>query len=151
MNKFNSMLVGLVGLTASGAAFAAYPDITGSTNVTMVDCDLLANDIVVMASGGVVGAMECDTTNNVIAVSMCHTSGLTTERTVKGENPTDGNCDDGFDLSSDGTSCTKTTTGAGFPTATSAKGTVSSRYPQGACTSAAALTEAKAQITKDLQ
>ncbi|WP_222909316.1 hypothetical protein [Pseudomonas sp. DNDY-54] len=143
MKKTQLLVTGLCAFMMSGLAHAAYPNLAGGTNnITMVDCELLANDIKVVLSNNVVGGVQCNTDDNFVALSVCHTSGLTASRSAVQTEDANGNtiCTVGPDET-----CVETVTGASFPTATSARGTVSSQFPGGACTAESALANAEAQ------
>lgn len=121
----------LAGLVASGAASAAIPLNAGNNDVQMADCNLFASDIVVTLSQNVVGGMKCDEANNFVAVSVCHTRGLVSERSAVVTKNAEG---DVICTVVAGTEdCVETVTGSAFPTATTADGTVGSQFPGNTC------------------
>lgn len=148
MNKIKLIAIGLACFMTAGVASAT--QLTGSTNdYTRVDCSLLANDIEIILTSGVQGGISCDDTNNIVGLSVCHTAGLTTERSAhyeSGDTMSDGStCDDG----GTGDGCDETVTGAGFPSASTANGTVKTRYPGAGCDAANAETEAGDLVAED--
>ena len=153
MKAFKMTVIGLFGLMASGMASAQVaPDYdqvlnSGSNNLIMGDCPLLANDIRIILTNGVVGAIACHPGNTTVALSVCHGSGLTSNRseTVARDEPGEGEsvgaCPAG---STDGgvptAPCIATVSGAKFPSASTQRGTVSSLFPDAACDTADAQT-----------
>lgn len=147
MKKIELFATGLCVFMMSGFASAAYPELAGGTNnINMVDCNLLANDVKIVLSNNVVGGVQCNTDDNFVALSVCHTAGLTASRSAVVTEDANGNtiCTVGPDEK-----CVETVTGASFPTATSARGTVSSQFPGQACTTANALANAESQVLPD--
>jgi hypothetical protein len=138
-----TLITGLLGLMSTGAS-AAFPDLGGGPNtVTMLQCTQLANDIKIVLTGGVVGSIDCTTDQQIIGLSVCHTSGLTTQRSVA-EAPLDATnqtCAPGLTFNATTSKCEGTITGVKFPSATTAQGTVASRYPnQSTCDAGTAVT-----------
>lgn len=108
-----------LGLLASSSIYAAPSAITSP--IEMDDCPLLAENVRVSLSNGVMGSFNCA---SFIQVSTCSTAGRTTERT--GLVPCDN--DDTTDTpacNADGTMPTATVDGAYIYVATSNGGTVS--------------------------
>jgi len=143
MKTIQLMVAGLVGLMASATVSAEALN-SGNNDYLMSECTLLANDIKLILSGGVQGDIACDTDVNVVAVSVCHTAGLATSRSTafkKGDvisGTTTCDVDEG---------CVETVTGSAFPSASTANGTVASRYPGNDCTTDNAATETAAIIS----
>lgn len=134
MKKLPLIVAGFCGFMASGMAFAVYPELGGGPNdVTMVDCSLLANDIELVLSNNVVGGVACNTTTNVVALSLCHTSGQTASRSAVVTTDDAGlvTCIVGTPA---GETCVETVEGSSFPTASTAQGTVSNQFPGQDCT-----------------
>lgn len=146
MKKIKLITIGLVGLMSAGVAGAADVALTtGGNTITAIQCPQLANDISIILSANVVGGITCDTDATIVGLSICHQTGLTTERSVTAQPKvgagTNAVCVTGLTENQDGT-CYGTVTGASVPTATTAQGTVTSRYPGQACTGANALATA---------
>ncbi|TDY01173.1 hypothetical protein [Thiohalophilus thiocyanatoxydans] len=148
MNKIKLIAIGLACLMTAGVASAAQLS-GGSNDYTRVDCDLLANDIKIILTSGVAGGVTCDEANNLVGLSVCHTAGLTTERSATydhGDTMSDGTqCDDG----GSGDGCSETVTGSGFPSASTANGTVKTRYPGKSCDATNAEQEATDLVAED--
>lgn len=137
MKKIQVMLAALVALMSANAAMAT--DLgAGPNTFTMLDCTQLANDINIVISKNVVGGLDCTTDTVIIGLSVCHLTGLTTERSFSVA-PTDvagtPTCPQGA-LNADQTACEGITTGSAYPTATTASGTVNSQYPGNNCSAA---------------
>lgn len=152
MKMIQKSLIGLVGLMSVGAASAADVELaSGPNQITMLQCTQLANDISLVLSGNVVGGITCDTDATIVGVSVCHLTGLTTERSVAGASKVgvgvDATCVPGLTENADGT-CDGTVSGPAMPTATTAQGTVASRYPGTTCTAANALAEAGVAVSE---
>lgn len=152
MKKIQLLLIGLVSLMAAGTSSAAPVALgSGSNPVTMLQCTQLANDISLVLTRSVLGAIDCDDAT-IIGLSLCHETGLTISRTASeaptaGANPGDpATCPAGMQMNDAETLCIGTVTGAAFPSATTAQGTVSSRYPGGDCDAANAATESTAAV-----
>jgi preprotein translocase subunit YajC len=148
MKKIRIMLIGgLLGLISSGAANAVDLNTGGTTDITLLTCTQLANDIKVVLSSGVAGSVDCTTDANWMAVSVCHTAGLTSSRSYS-TSITSAACTTQSGTWVASTSkCEGTTTGPAYPTATTAAGTVGSVYPGGtACSTANAAAQATAAI-----
>lgn len=146
-----TLIAGMLGMMSTGSAFAAFPDLGGGSNtVTMLECTQLANDIKIVLTGGVVGNIDCATDQQIVGLSVCHTSGLTTQRSVA-EAPLDSTaqtCSPGLTYNSTTAKCEAVITGVRFPTATTAQGTVSSSYPnQTTCDTSTAAAESTAAVT----
>lgn len=146
-----TLIAGMLGMMSTGSAVAAFPDLGGGPNtVTMLECTQLANDIKIVLTGGVVGNIDCATDQQIVGLSVCHTSGLTTDRSVA-EAPldaTNGTCSPGLTFNATTSKCEGTITGVRFPTATTAQGTVASSYPnQTTCDATTAAAEASAAVT----
>ena len=149
MKKITMTAIGLAFLMNAASASAQTLG-GGPNNFTMVDCSLLNADVTLMLTGGVVGGVTCDdTTNLAVGLSLCHTSGLTIERSAKynhGDTMMNGVCDDG----GSGDGCVETVTGSAFPSASTIKGTVAAAYPGSACDAAVAETQSAAKIVADV-
>jgi len=131
MKKIFLVLATLATLMVSNSALAAFTLNGGTNDYRLTDCSLLANDIDIVLTSNVIGGVQCDTANNFIALSVCHTSGLVTERSaVVLDTNGDGTQDCTVTETED---CVQTVSGAQFPTATTANGTVTSQYPQQTC------------------
>ncbi|MFP3874972.1 MAG: hypothetical protein ACLFV1_11025 [Thiohalophilus sp.] len=133
--KMIMIVIGLACFMTAGVASAAtveLDDDSGKNAFTMVDCNLLANDVDIMLTDGVVGGIDCDEDNNAIGLSTCHTAGLTSER------------------SEDVDGTTETVSGASFPSASTLQGTVSSSFPEQSCDVTNAVGAATAKKDKDL-
>jgi len=132
MKLITSLL--FAGMMTSGAAVAQQLS-SADGEVTMVDCNLLANDIRITLTNGVVAGLQCDTTNNHVALAGCHTKGLSTERSalVLDPNDTPNDATDDCDPNADANGCVEVVSGASFPTATTKAGTVASRFPGSSC------------------
>ena len=129
------MLIGLVGLMASSGAFAVYPDLTAGGNPILVtECPQLANDINITISDGVLGSLDCDNDDTIVGLAVCHTTGLTTNRSATESADANGDCPAGFTADTERSTCVSTVSGPAFPYATTASGTVKSDYPGGDCT-----------------
>ena len=134
MKNIILLAAGLMASSMVSAVTLTQSDDPADRTITMIDCPLLNEDVVVSLTGGVVGGAQCDET--VIGLAMCHTAGRLTARSQ----PLDAN----------GLSCTlpaagepangcevQQVTGAQYPSATSLTGTVLSQYPGGnACSTA---------------
>lgn len=138
MKKIILTIAGLIGLMVAGNASAAFSLIPGSNDYRMVDCTLLANDTELVLTSNVVGGIQCDSVNNFIALSVCHTSGQVNERSavVLDPNDTPNDPTDDCDPTTDANGCVVTVSGAAFPTATTARGTVASAFPEQTCEAA---------------
>lgn len=150
MKKITMTAISLACLMAVGTTSAQ--ELTGGSNkYTMVTCSLLNADVTLMLTGGVVGGITCDPdTNLAIGMSLCHSSGLTLERSAKynaGETMSDGTaCVE----ATAGAGCVETITGSAYPSASTVKGTVATRYPGSACAAGTAVTESASKITDDV-
>ncbi|MVW76736.1 hypothetical protein [Pseudomonas xionganensis] len=134
MKKFILAAAGVCALVGSGAASAI--DLGGGTNeILMTDCTLLANDINLIVSNNVVGAVICDAGTGFAAVSLCHTNGQTNSRSAVVTADADGNTTCTITADED---CVETVEGSLFPSASSRFGTVSGQFPGAACAVAAA-------------
>lgn len=143
MKKFSLFAVAAFSVAASGAAVAAYPQLTGGPNdVTMVDCSLLANDIQLVLSNNVVGGVQCNTTDNFVAISLCHTSGQSASRSAVVTTDDQGNITCTISPTEN---CVETVSGSSFPTASTLQGTVAVQFPGQACTETTATAVADAQ------
>jgi hypothetical protein len=81
MKKFIMAAAGVCALMGSGVVSAI--DLGSGTNdVSMVDCSLLANDIEVTVSNNVVGSIICNAGTGFAAISLCHTSGQSNSRSA---------------------------------------------------------------------
>jgi hypothetical protein len=154
MKKIKLIAIGLVSLMATGYASAATLVLDSTSNtLDMVTCPLLANDVEIILTASVVGGVDCQDANNVVGLSVCHGNGLTTERSFSFADgitmPSGTVCDDG----GTGNGCVETVSGAQFPSASTEKGTVTSRFPGGGatCDTATALSSATDKITEDTQ
>ena len=123
----------LAAMMASSGAMAATPLAEGKNVYTMQQCSLLANDITVVTSKGVVASIGCDTTTQYMAVSVCHSKGLTTDRTaVVTHNPAGTQT---CTVEVGGETCIQTVTGSLFPSASTKNGTVTQIFPGATCIS----------------
>jgi hypothetical protein len=157
MKKIQKIFIGMlavVSLAAAGNASAIDLD-TSSTTITKLDCTQLANDITIILTSGVVGSVDCTSNaNDYIGMSVCHTSGLKTSRTEAESTVPDVNdpsiptCPSFGSLTDVGgvQKCVGVVEGSAFPTATTAQGTVTSRYPGSDCSVGTAGTEATASV-----
>lgn len=150
MKKIHVMLIALLGFMSSNTAMAI--DLQNGPNaISFLTCTQLANDIDVILSNNVVGSLDCTTDTTIIGVSVCHTTGLTTERSFSTAADYDStndtySCTAGT-LNSTTNKCEGTTSGSAFPTATTAAGTVASQYPATDCSAGNAATVATAAVT----
>ena len=139
MKMFKMTIIGLFGLMAAGMASAQAPDYdqdlnSGNNNLIMGDCPRLANDIRIILTNGVNGALACRPGNTTIALSVCHGSGLTSNRSETVTREDGGACPEGSTDGGDATApCIATVSGAKFPTASTQRGTVSSEFPNDVC------------------
>lgn len=136
----------LIGLMVSGASMAATTTQelgSGPNGYKMTTCDLLANDISIVVSQNAVGGVACNNVDNIVGLSICHTSGLTAERSsvVTTDNSGATVC-----TVSDTEKCIQTVSGATFPRASTTDGTVRQWFPGSGtqCTAANAVTQATA-------
>ena len=134
MKKIALLIAGLMASTASMAAVTTQQLAGGQNAVTMVTCDLLANDITITLTSNVTGGFACDNTNNVVALSVCHTKGLTADRSAVVTQNADGSPKCTIIQGSE--TCVETVTGSSFPSATTENGTVTSHFPGATCTTA---------------
>jgi hypothetical protein len=149
MKKIQLMLVGVLGLTASGLSSAVEVMGAGGATLTILACPQLANDTRVVLSANVRGAYDCDTDAVIVGISACHATGLTAGRSADvaptappagspvGTPPT---CTAPLTLTGQAPNerCTGTVEGATFPTATTGQGTVISAFPGQDCDEAGA-------------
>jgi len=104
-----------------------------------------------MLTGGVIGGVTCDaTTDLAVGLSLCHTSGLTLERSAKYANGETMSSGDACVEATAGEGCVETVTGSAFPSASTIKGTVAAAYPGSACDAAVAETQSAAKIVADV-
>lgn len=117
----------VAGLLVSNAVLA--DDFPGSTNVIEdTDCEMLAENVTINLSKDVLGGFDCNSRSIVIAA--CHPTGRKSTRTLPVETCTD----------ADPPVCTtenEPVTGSAVPYASTERGTVTSEYPGGDCTTAA--------------
>lgn len=142
MKKFAIILAGLMFTGIASAADKALD--SGNNAIILTDCSLLANDITIGLTSNVTGYMSCDdVTKNHVAISLCHTKGLTSTRSAV-VTTVDGvaTC-----TISSTENCVQSTGGAVFPSVTTEDGTVRQEYPGDNCTQANTLTRAQALIT----
>lgn len=148
MKKIHTLLVGVLGLAASGAVSAA-PILLGAggATLTILQCTQLSNDTRIVLSANVRGAADCDDAT-IIGLSACHATGLSASRSADVAPTSTTNPDGSSSLSCTapltltGTApnqrCTGAVTGSAFPSATTAQGTVISRFPGADCDDAGA-------------
>lgn len=149
MKNFQMMFIGMLGLAASSVVSAA-PIVMGAggTTLTILQCAQFSNDTRIVLSANVRAAADCDDTT-IVGISACHATGLTASRSAdvaptSTTDPVSGNttlsCTAPLTLT--GTSpnqrCTGAVTGSAFPSATTAQGTVISRFPGADCDAAGA-------------
>lgn len=132
----------LAAMMASSGAMAATTLSEGKNIYTMQQCTLLANDITMVTSKGVVAAVACDTNTNFMAVSTCHSKGLTATRSAAVTSNAAG--DTTCTVVTGGETCVQTVTGSLFPSASTKNGTVTQIFPGSACDSTNAGTIADA-------
>ena len=150
MKKITMTAIGLACLMSAASASAQQLG-GGSNNFTMVDCSLLNADVTLMLTGGVIGGVTCDaTTDLAVGLSLCHTSGLTLERSAKYANGETMSSGDACVEATAGEGCVETVTGSAFPSASTVKGTVATRYPGSACDAGVAESESATKITDDV-
>lgn len=142
MKKLSVLLMGLV---FSGAAFSQVATgtvaLTGTDFVRTNTCGLLNEDVRINLTTGVEAGVDCAA--NRIAMAACHTGGRTVSRstTVVTNAPCGGvNPDNSAQPACE--TATQTVTGPAMAGASTANGTVISLYPGGACSAAAAVTNA---------
>lgn len=150
MKKIIMTTIGLACLMSAGTASAQTLS-GGANDYTMVTCPLLNADVTLMLTAGVEGGVTCDdATDLAVGLTLCHTSGLTLERSAKyanGETMSDGSaCVE----ATTGEGCIETVTGSAFPAASTVKGTVATRYPGVACAASDAESESADKITDDV-
>lgn len=133
----------LAGLLVSGYASAV--QFTASGQLLDDDCVLLNETVNINLSKDVVGGAACN--GRAIALTTCHISGRTTQRSAPVCTDADGNPDTGL-LGKESCSTTETeqVSGAAVASATTLAGTVTSQYPGATCTAALA----EAQATENL-
>lgn len=143
MKKITFAVLGIAAGFVSMSA-VAFPGLnSGRNDVTIVNCPLLTNDIQVVLSNNVIGAVQCNEADAFMALSACHTTGQRNSRSAVVTGPAAApTCT--VTATED---CVETVTGASFPTATTVAGTVSAEFPGGnaACDAAAVLGVANAQ------
>lgn len=154
MKKLQMMLVGVLGVAASGMAMATPIAVgAGGTTLNMTQCPQLANNTRIVLSANVAGAVDCDDAT-FIGLSACHSSGLQVNRNVSVA-PTPPvapaivpTCTAPLTLTGTAPNqrCTGAVTGASFPTATTGQGTVISRFPGAACSAGTVATESTAAV-----
>lgn len=146
MKKFHIMLIGLLSLMVSGTASAIDLSTGQTTDITVVQCTQLADDIKIVLSANVTGSVDCTSNGTWAAVSVCHTTGLQSNRSYN-DTMTSTACSTAggtYDASSG--KCSGTTSGSKFPTATTANGTVSSLYPGANCSTSEAANQATTSV-----
>lgn len=129
-------LLAAIAMMASGAVSAATTTIalnSGPNDYAMTDCSLLANDIQLILTSNVIGHIQCDDTNNFIAVGVCHTSGLVSDRSSVVTTDASGNV---ICTVAGAETCITTVTGSAYPTANTDNGTVTSMFPGTTCSAA---------------
>lgn len=128
---------------------ASATDLTGGNNaVLMTDCNMIANDIVLVMSSNALGAFDCNEANKIFAISACHTAGSSIGRSAVVLDPNNTPADTTDDCVVTATEkCVQTVTGAAFPTASTVNGTVGNRYPGATCSNADSQTLADAATT----
>ena len=143
MKNLKMMFVGLVSMASAGVVSAA-PIVLGAGGgtATILQCTQLSNDTRIVLSANVRGAIDCDD-DTIIGVSACHATGLTANRSadVAPTSTTDAagvttlSCTAPLTLTGTAPNqrCTGTVTGSAFPSATTAQGTVISRFPGQPC------------------
>lgn len=156
MKKLQMMIVGVLGVAASGMTMAApIPVGAGGATLTLVGCPQLASETRIVLSANVVGAVDCDD-GTFIGISACHASGQTSSREVSvaptppvapSTTPT---CTAPLALQAVGQTqrCVGLGSGAAVPTATTGQGTVISRYPGAICSASAVAGESTAAVAE---
>lgn len=81
-NIFFCMGVLASGLMFSNLVSAAAAELPADGKVTILDCDLLNEDVTIPLSNNVIAATNCGGTAKAIQIATCHTNGRTSERTV---------------------------------------------------------------------
>lgn len=127
----------LAGLMFAGTASAV--QLTASGPVTIADCSLLNEDVRINLSTGVVAGVSC--TDDVIALSACHSAGKTTSRTVPIREVAattvapiiPAHIESCVLDEADATCVVTPVEGPAMPTATTALGTVNTQYPGTDC------------------
>lgn len=85
MKKILSVIALTIASTSAFAANNAAAPLTPGLRVALTDCELLADDVVVSMSNGVIGSYNCVTAvpNRGVTVATCHTAGRTATRTER--------------------------------------------------------------------
>lgn len=108
---------------------------TTNFDYRITDCSLLANDIRIILTSNVVGTADCNAANNRVALSLCHTSGQSNDRSAV-VTDTDGDGINDCDPATDAAQCVQTVTGSVFPSASTGNGTVVQSFPGQTCSAA---------------
>lgn len=93
MKKLISILIFAGLATATGVASAAATLIASGTPIETTACTLLRDRVTVNLSNGVIATYNCDTTDNMIGVAACHTSGSQKPQTIACASTPDANGD----------------------------------------------------------
>ncbi|MNG05583.1 hypothetical protein D3C84_887810 [compost metagenome] len=95
-----------------------------------------------MLSNNVVGALACEPTTSVAAISVCHINGQKSTRTAVVLKNADGTekC-----VVAEGEDCVETIGGSTFPTASTGSGQVTQQYPDAVCSQGETASVAEAQ------
>lgn len=144
MKKLPLAVAGFCVFMAAGYASAETTALTGgNNNIILTDCPLLANDITLVLSNNVIGSLKCEDTEDIAAISVCHTKGQQSSRSAVVTLAADGvtvvcTVDDDED-------CIESVAGSTFPTASTGSGTVTQQYPDAECSAAAVAAVAEEQ------
>ncbi|MFP4609436.1 MAG: hypothetical protein ACLFQT_00305 [Thiohalophilus sp.] len=111
MNIIKKFALTLLGVVAFGSAYAGEAMTESMNTMTRVDCTLLAEDVTINLSGGIVGGYDCSADDEII-IATCSTGGRTTSRSVEDSNGE-----------------VTTASGAEVPWASTMQGTVHKGYP----------------------
>ncbi|QTN44195.1 hypothetical protein EQ836_11670 [Ectopseudomonas mendocina] len=132
----------LASLMASGMASAVQLNGSGLIPLTAPNCDILLNeDVRINLTSGVVAGATCTAVR--VALATCHTAGRQASRSANVR--TCDTYDDPDTPDNEEVNCREVSTpvtGPAMAGATSARGTVTSSYPSGACTAITAETQA---------
>ncbi len=83
MKKINALLAFSALMASSLSAFAAPTPIASGALVPALDCPLLAEDVRIPLSTGVIASYNCEGAGLAIRVAACHSNGRVGERTVE--------------------------------------------------------------------
>lgn len=124
---------------APAFALAQATGIGGTTTVQTNDCSLLQDNLRIQLSSNVVGAYNCDTTNNVIAISACHTSGRVAARNQVVI--TNASACTTAGATTPCVTATSNVSGAVIPAASTAGGSMDMKFPGATCSSSTAASQ----------